>query len=196
MSKMDDLTEALNEAVNEAVENAVDAVDIADKVNDAIEEIDWDDIFRDKVDFDEMVREHADFDEMANEAINEKLDGAIDKRLDSMDWTYVVQTHGNIREIVLASVEISEVVSEAVSRRVQQEWEHHQKVTDFYILNKLDAGLNDQIGEVVENRLTGQFHDIDRDLDERVCAAVGPLLDRIKALETQLAKPWYRRIFG
>lgn len=196
MSKMDDLTEALNEAVNEAVENAVDAVDIADKVNDAIEEIDWDDIVRDKVDFDELIRENADFDTVATDAVEEKLDAAIDKRLDSMDWTYVVQTHGNIRENILAAVDICEVVSEAVSKKVQEQWEHHQKVTGFYIVNKLDEGLNDQISEMVEDRLTGQFHDIDRDLDERVCAAVGPLLDRIKALETQLAKPWYRRIFG
>lgn len=195
MSKMDDLTEALNEAVNEAVENAVDAVDIADKVNDAIEEIDWDDIVRDKVDFDELIRENADFDTVATDAVEEKLDAAIDKRLDSMDWTYVVQTHGNIRENILAAVDICEVVSEAVSKKVQEQWEHHQKVTGFYIVNKLDEGLNDQISEMVEDRLTGQFHDIDRDLDERVCAAVGPLLDRIKALETQLAKPWYRRIF-
>lgn len=196
MSKMDDLTEALNEAVNEAVENAVDAVDIADKVNDAIEEIDWDDIVRDKVDFDELIRENADFDTVATDAVEEKLDAAIDKRLDSMDWTYVVQTHGNIRENILAAVDICEVVSEAVSKKVQQEWEHNQKVTDSYVLNKLDAGLNDQISEMVEDRLTGQFHDIDRDLDERVCRAVGPLLDRITELEAKLAKPWYRRIFG
>jgi len=196
MSKMDILTEALTEAVNEAVENAVDAVDIADKVNDAIGEICWDEIVRDEVDFGDLVRENADFDTAAADAIDDRLPEAIDKRLDGMDWTQVLKEHLDIRQAVLRSIDLSEVVSEAVSKRVQQDWEHHQKVTDGYITNKLDAGLNDQISEMVEDRLTGQFHDIDRDLDERVCRAIGPLIDRIQALEAKLEKPWWRRIFG
>lgn len=196
MSKMDDLTEALNEAVNEAVENAVDAVDIADKVHDAIGEIDWDDIVRDKVDFDEMVKEAVDFDDLASDAVNGCVENAVSDHLDGLDWTHIIQKHANIREAVLESIELSELASEAVSKKVQQEWEHNQKVTDSYVLNKLDAGLNDLVSEMVEDRLTGQFHDIDRDLDERVCRAVGPLLDRITELEAKLAKPWYRRIFG
>lgn len=190
------VADALTEFVTEAVQNALDEIDIPDKVTDAIDDLDLADIVAERVDFTDLIKDNADFDTAAKDAIEENIGEVVRSHLQSMDWAYVVEQYANIRETLLASVDLSELASEAVSKRVQQEWEHNQKVTDSYVLNKLDAGLNDQISEMVEDRLTSQFHDIDRDLDERVCQAVGPLIDRIKELEARLAKPWWRRIFG
>lgn len=189
------LTDALSELINDAVQEALDEIDIPDKVTDAINDLDLKDILSESVDFTDLVKDNSDLETIAKDAIEENVGDVVRSHLQSMDWTYVVEQYANIRETLLASVDLSELASEAVSKRVQQEWEHNQKVTDSYVLNKLDAGLNDQISEMVEDRLTGQFHDIDRDLDERVCQAVGPLIDRIKELEARLAKPWWRRIF-
>ena len=164
------LVDALSEMITKGVDNAIDDVNIADKVNDAIGEICWDEIVRDEVDFGDLVRENADFDTAAADAIDDRLPEAIEKRLDSVDW----------RRIISESV----IVTELVRERVQEEWVHHQGVVDSHV------------EQMVEDKLTGNFHDIDRDLDERVCRAIGPLIDRIQALEARLAQPWYRRIFG
>ena len=164
------LVDALSEMITKGVDNAIDDVNIVDKVNDAIEEIDWDEVVKDRVNFDDMAREYGDFDTAAIDAVEEHMPPAIEKRLESLNW----------RQIISESVDVKELVCE----RVQKEWVHHQGVIDAHV------------EQVVEDKLTGNFHDIDRDLDERVCRAIGPLIDRIQALETRLAQPWYRRIFG
>jgi hypothetical protein len=166
----DKLVDALSEMIAKSVDNAIDDVNIADKVHDAIEEVCWDEVVRDKVDFGDLVRENADFDTAAADAIDDHMPSAIDKHLASLDW----------RRIVAESADVTEMVRE----RIQKEWVHHQGVVDSHV------------EQMVEDKLTGNFHDIDRDLDERVCRAVGPLIDRIQTLEAKLAKPWWGRIFG
>ncbi len=193
----DKLVDALTDMINEGVSNAIDEVDIADKVNDAIEELDWEEIVSDKVDFNDLVKDHADFDTAATDAIEEKLPEAIEKELIKIDWAGVIGRDVNIRETILQSVDMAELTNEALSKGFNQKWDDNERVLNNYIENRLGRALRDKVEMVVEEKLISNFHDIDRDLQDRV----NPLLGEIEMLKLEIAKlkdrkPLWRKVLG
>lgn len=184
--------DALTDMVKEAAENT-----IAEKIQEEIGDIDWSEVVNDRVDFEDLVKETVNFDELACDAVNCCVEDAVNEHVRHMDWSEMIQENVELSEVVRNNVELSEIVTQVLTDGFNERWEENKKILETYIENRLDQALRDKVEAVVEERLTGSFHDIDRDLQERV----NPLLGEIEILKLEIAKlkdrkPWYLKILG
>jgi excinuclease UvrABC nuclease subunit len=193
---MDELINALKALVKETIEEGISEADISQKVEEAAEELDFESLVTDHVDLGDLVKEHVDFEDLANDAIACSVEEVVERQVRKLDWGTIIGREVNLTETIRESVDLTEIANEKMSEMLAKRWENSQKILDTYIEERLDVALRDKVEIVVEEKLTGSFHDIDRDLNEKLTKAVGPLMDEIAALKAQLAKPWWRKIFG
>lgn len=193
---VDKLTEVLTDLINEAIEG----VDIQAKVEEAAGELDFDSLITDNVDLSDMVRDQVDFEEMAKDAAAEVVDDLIKEHIrHEIDWSGLVRDNVDVAEIVKENVDLTELANHKMSEMLASRWENSQKILDTYIEERLDVALRDKVEVVVEEKLTGSFHDIDRDLNDKLIRATGPLMDQIATLKAEVAtlkakKSVFRRV--
>ncbi len=192
MSAVDDLTNAIKELIEEALEDLNLEEKITEKIDAEIGNIDWADIVTDRVDFDDLVKESVDFEDLANDAISDTLDGAVEKHLRHLPWSDLIEKNVDMSEVIRSNVDLSEVTNQILTDGFTERWENSKRILETYIEQRLDLELRNKVEQVVEERLTGSFHDIDRDLDEKLSKAISPLLDEIAELKSK--KSLFRRV--
>lgn len=189
----------LSKILTEMIQEAMKGVDIQSKVEEAAGELDFESLVIDHVDLGDLVKEHVDFEDLANDAVSCTVEDVVDRQVSGLDWATIINDNVNLTETIKESVDLTEVANQKMSEMLASRWENSQNILETYIGERLDVALRDKVEVVVEEKLTGNFHDIDRELNERVNRVVGPLEDQIKALQAELAKvnrPWWRKLLG
>jgi hypothetical protein len=189
----------LSKILTEMIQEAMEGVDIQSKVEEAAGELDFESLVIDHVDLGDLVKEHVDFEDLANDAVSCTVEDVVDRQVSGLDWATIINDNVNLTETIKESVDLTEVANQKMSEMLASRWENSQNILETYIGERLDVALRDKVEVVVEEKLTGNFHDIDRELNERVNRVVGPLEDQIKALQAELAKvnrPWWRKLLG
>lgn len=193
---MDEFINALKALVKETIKEGVNEADISQKVEEAAGELDFESLVTDHVDLGDLVKEHVDFEDLANDAIACSVEEVVERQVRKLDWGTIIGREVNLTETVTENVDLTEIANQKMSEMLAKRWENSQHILETYIEDRLDIELRSKVEIVVEEKLTGSFHDIDRELRDQVNRAVGPLIDEINALKAQLAKPWWRKIFG
>jgi type III secretory pathway component EscV len=178
----DKLAEVLTDLINEAIEG----VDIQAKVEEAASELDFESLVTDHLDLGDLVKEHVDFEDLANDAIACTVEDSVERQVRKLDWGTIIGREVNLTETIRDNVDLTEIANHKMSEMLASRWENSQKILNTYIEERLNVALRDKVEAVVEERLTGSFHDIDRDLNEKLTKAVGPLMDEIAALKAEV----------